>query len=200
MLKHSVALIAILAAAGACKKKESSTADKSAATSAGDKGAMKPAETKPAAPPPVVNAGPAPSNDKAMLGLELAPMGKWKPTWDAGAKVAKWENEDYMTGIGIRIVTDKLEGLADLKEAAPMMLQLGTPITKVVEEGKTPQGWWAIVENNDGKTTEMVYMQKLSGVQLVCSGNLTKRADPTSAGGIPKADVLTACESIKVKP
>jgi len=33
----------------------------------------------------------------------------------------------------------------------------------------------------------------------VCSGNLTPRKDATSAGGLKKEEVLTACGSIKVK-
>jgi hypothetical protein len=43
------------------------------------------------------------------------------------------------------------------------------------------------------------YTQKFTDSQLVCSGNLTPRKDPTSAGGIKKEEVLTAFESIKVK-
>jgi hypothetical protein len=196
MLKHGIAMFAILVAIG-CGKKQDGEADKAAKPS--DKSTTAPAD-KPVAEPPAVPTGPEPSASKEMLGLELAPMGAWKPTWDADAKVAKWENEDYMTGIVIRIVKDKLDTIDDLKEAAPMMMQLGTAITKVVEENKTPKGWYAIVEDNDGKTTEMVYIQKFGGTQLVCSGNLTKRKDPTSAGGITKDEVIKACESIKVKP
>ena len=80
-----------------------------------------------------------------------------------------------------------------------MMMQIGTAITKVVEEKKTAKGWYAIVESNEGKTTEMLYIQKFGTKQLVCSGNMTKRKDPTSAGGITKEEITKACESIKVK-
>jgi len=141
MLKHTLVAIAFLGAI-ACSKKsdDAKPADKPVA----DKPADKPVEQ-----PAPVPSGPEPDDTKEMMNLELAPMGAWKPTWDADAKVAKWENDDYMTGIVIRIVKDKLDTIDDLKEAAPMMMQIGTAITKVVEEKKTAKGWYAIVESNE---------------------------------------------------
>ncbi len=198
MLKTGLVVLSILTAAAGCGKKD---ADKS---TAGDKPATgdKPAAgdpPKPAAPTLPVNKG-TPSKDKDMLGLDLAPIGNWKPEWDVDAKVAKWSNEEYMTGIVIRIVKDKLDTIDDLKSEAPMMMQLGTAVTKVVEQQATPMGWYAIVESDEGKNTTMVYIQKYEGgTQIVCSGNLTPRKDPTSAGGITKEEVTKACESIKVK-
>ncbi|MBA3396516.1 MAG: hypothetical protein H0T89_28050 [Deltaproteobacteria bacterium] len=199
MLKHAVLVTSILLAMTACKKKEDKGTPATTETgSAGSAGAGTTA-AKPAEPAAAVNPG-TPSKDKDMLGLDLAPMGAWKPVWDPDAKVAKWENEGYMTGIVIRIVKDKLDNMEDLKSAAPMMMQLGTAVSKVVEEQKTPKGWWAIVETDEGKSTHMVYIQKYEGdAQLVCSGNLTKRVDATSAGGITKEEVIQACESIKIK-
>jgi len=181
-----VALVVLVVAA--CKGKDSAKTNEPVAAKPTDKPAV------------AVNPGPSPSKDKEMLGLDLAPMGAWKPTWDADAKVAKWENDNYMTAIVIRIVSDKLDSIDDLKEAAPSMMQLGTAVTKVVEQATTPKGWWAIVETDEGKSTNMVYVQKFKDAQLVCSGNLTPRKDPTSAGGLKKDEVLTACDSIKVKP
>lgn len=199
MTKHALLAIALLAPVGCSDKKpEANQTSATKPTMDSPKpGTDKPAD-KPVAPPPTPS-GPEPDDTKEMMNLVLAPMGKWKPTWDADAKVAKWENDDYMTGIVIRIVKDKLDTIDDLKEAAPMMMQLGTAITKVVEEKKTDKGWYAIVEDDGGKTTEMVYIRKLGSKQLVCSGNLTRRADPTSAGGIKKEEVVKACESIQVK-
>ncbi len=193
MLKHGILAIALVASISCSKKSNGSdhAADKPSATTAAD---------KPAAPaPPPAPSGPEPDATKEMMGLDLPPMGAWKPTWDADAKVAKWENEGYMTGIVIRIVSDKLDTIDDLKEAAPMMMQVGTAITKVVEQNKTAKGWYAIVQHDEGKLTEMLYIQKFGAKQLVCSGNLTPRKDPTSSGGITKDEVLKACESIKVK-
>jgi hypothetical protein len=141
-----------------------------------------------------VPAGPVASDDKEFLGLELAPVGAWKPAWDPDAKVAKWENEDYMFSIVIRVVTDKLDTVDELKAAAPMMMQLGTAIDKVVEEQKTDKGWYAVVES--GGQTEIVYMQKYGASQIVCSANLTKQ---DLGSTIDKADALKACESIKIK-
>ncbi|MBS1124161.1 MAG: hypothetical protein H6Q90_6389 [Deltaproteobacteria bacterium] len=208
MLKHGLTMFSILVAIAGCGKKQETQGETPAVAkpSTDDKATANtppPADKVVAEPTPApapVPTGPAPSETKDMLGLELKPMGAWKPTWDADAKVAKWENEAYMTGIVIRIVKDKLDTIDDLKEAAPMMMQLGTAITKVVEEKKTDKGWYAIVEDDGGKTTEMVYIQKFGGTQLVCSGNVTKRKDEMSAGGIKKEEVIKACESIKVKP
>jgi len=198
MLKSSVLLLALLTSAAACGKKEGDKAagDKPAT---GDKVAEDKPAAKPADPGPAPNPGPSPNKDKEFLGLELAPMGDWKPEWDPDAKVAKWSHDEYMTGIVIRIVKDKLDNVEDLKSEAPMMMQLGTAITKVIEEGKGKLGWWAIVESDEGKNTTMIYVQKYTDAQIVCSGNLTPRKDPTSAGGITKDEVMTACESVKVK-
>lgn len=193
MLKHGILAIALVASI-ACSKK-SNESDPTAAKPSATTAANKPVEPT----PPPAPSGPEPDATKEMMGLDLAPMGAWKPTWDADAKVAKWENEDYMTGIVIRIVSDKLDTIDDLKEAAPMMMQVGTAITNVVEQAKTPKGWYAIVTDDEGKKTEMLYIQKFGSKQLVCSGNLTPRKDPTSSGGITKDEVLKACESIKVK-
>ena len=192
MVKHGILAIALLASISCSKK--SNQSEHGAATPTATTTAGKAAEPTPPAP-----SGPEPDATKEMMGLDLPPMGAWKPTWDADAKVAKWENEGYMTGIVIRIVSDKLDTIDDLKEAAPMMMQVGTAITKVVEQNKTAKGWYAIVDHDEGKHTEMLYIQKFGSKQLVCSGNLTPRKDPTSAGGITKDEVLKACESIKVK-
>ncbi len=207
MLKSSVVILALLTSAAGCGAKDG---DKPAGDKpAGDKPATadkvaedKPAEksvTKGRGTGPSTNLGPSPAKDKEFLGLELPPMGAWKPEWDPDAKVAKWSNDDYMTGIVIRIVKDQLDNVDDLKTEAPMMMQLGTAITKIVEEGKGKLGWWAIVESDEGKNTTMIYVQKYADAQIVCSGNLTPRKDPTSAGGITKDEVMKACESVKVK-
>lgn len=199
MVKTGLVVLSFLTAVAGCGKKEGDKPadDKPAAT--GDKPAAGDPPAKPAAPALPVNKG-TPNKDKEMLNLELAPMGNWKPEWDADAKVAKWSHDEYMTGIVIRIVKDKLDNADDLKNEAPMMMQLGSAITKIVEEKTTPMGWYAIVERDDGKNTTMVYIQKYEGgTQIVCSGNLTPRVDATSAGGITKEEVITACESIKAK-
>jgi hypothetical protein len=209
MMKQTLAAVVLVVAVGACKKKDADAPTPAATKPADDKPAAdnpaveKPAEpaakpAEPAAPPAA--AGPEANDTKDFLGLELPPMGAWKPVWDPDAKVAKWENDEYMTGIVIRIVKDKLDTIDDLKEAAPMMMQLGTAITAVVETKTTDKGWYAIVNDDEGKNTEMVYVRKFGGSQIVCSGNTTPRKDPTSVGGIKKEEIIKACESVKVKP
>jgi hypothetical protein len=98
-----------------------------------------------------------------------------------------------MSSIVIRVVSDKLENIEDLKSAAPMMMQLGSAITKVDEEKKTDKGWYAIVERE--KVVEMVYVRQL-GATVVCSGNLTKE---DLGKQLTKDDVIKACEAFSVK-
>jgi len=140
-------------------------------------------------PPP---SGPGLHEAKDMLGLQLKPFGKWKPVWDAEAKVAKWANDKFINAIVIRLVDEKLDTIDDLKKAAPNMMQLGSDITKIVKKKKTPKGWWAVVKRD--KETEFVYIQKHDEKQLVCSANLTKKK-----GSIPQKLAMKACGSIKVK-
>jgi hypothetical protein len=147
-------------------------------------------------PPPPAPTGPEPSESKEMLGLKLAKVGKWKPVWDADQKYVRWENPKYlMSGILVRISRDKLDSMDDLKEAAPMNMQLGSAITKVDEEKKTSKGWYAVVERD--KETDFVYIQKYGSKTLLCSANMTKGS--ALVGNIPKKDALKACDSIKVK-
>ena len=203
MTKMTTIAFLLLATAGACSKKPDSAP--AAATKPTDSPTGAPAvavpvvAAKPAAAPAPAATGPAADETKEFLGLVLAPMGKWKPTWDGDAKVAKWENEEYMTSIVVRVVKDKLDTIDDLKEAAPMMMQLGTAITKVDETNKTDKGWYAVVTDDEGKNNEMVYVRKFGSSQIVCSGNTTKRKDAMSAGGITKEEITKACESLKVK-
>ena len=205
-MKKTLAVALLVITAAACSKKtdDPTPAAKPAAAAADDK-ADKSATPPPAAAAapvavPAAAAGPAADESKEFLGLVLPPMGKWKPTWDADAKVAKWENDAFMTGIVIRIVKDKLDTIDDLKEAGPMMMQLGTTITGVVETKTSDKGWYAIVnDGDDGKNVEMVYIRKFGDSQIVCSGNVTPRKDEMSVGGIKKEEIIKACESVTVK-
>jgi hypothetical protein len=139
--------------------------------------------------------GPSAGDDKEFLGLDLKAMGSWKPKWDADAKVAKWEDEDFEYSIVNRVVKEKLESIDDLKSEAGMMMQLGSAITKVSEEKKTDKGWYAVVEREAG-TSDLIYVRKFGGAQVVCSANL-KKADLGKT--IAKADALKACESLALK-
>jgi hypothetical protein len=139
--------------------------------------------------------GPSAGDDKEFLGLDMKAMGSWKPKWDADAKVAKWEDEDFEYSIVNRVVKEKLESIDDLKTEAGMMMQLGSAITKVSEEKKTDKGWYAVVEREAG-TSDLIYVRKFGGAQVVCSANL-KKADLGKT--IAKADALKACESLALK-
>jgi len=195
MYRYALAVLVILTVAlMGCEKKDTPDPTQPAPkeTTRTDTTAKAPAPVPKPEPAPAP-AGPEPSNDKEMLGLDLKGFGPWKPVWDPDAKVAKWENDDVMTGIVIRLVSDKLDNVDDLKSAAPMMMQLGSAITKVEEEKKTDKGWYAVVMREDVK--ELVYMQKFGSKQIVCSANLTK----SDMGTIKKEDALKACNSIDVK-
>lgn len=150
-------------------------------------------EDKPAEPA----AGPNdPSNDKEFLGLNLPPMGDWKPAWDPDAKVAKWEHDDHMSGIIIRVVTDKLDSMDDLKAAAPMMMQVGTAISNVDEDvTKTDKGWWTVVSYDEGKLQAFLYVRKFGASTVVCSADLKS----SMGEGIKKDDAMKACESFDLK-
>jgi hypothetical protein len=193
-----VTALGLSLAATACgKKTETAPAADDKTKPADDKAAPtadKPTEAPKAAP------GPSADASKEFLGLELPPMGDWKPVWDPDAKVAKWENDNYMTGIVIRIVKDKLDSVDDLKEAAPMMMQVGTAINDIVENKTTDKGWYTVATYDDKKSTVFLYIRKFGDSQVVCSANITPVAEgQMGAGGIKKEDAMKACESFKPK-
>ncbi|HEY4057577.1 MAG TPA: hypothetical protein VGM39_13255 [Kofleriaceae bacterium] len=197
--KLFVAALGLSLAFTACSKKTETTKTDDKAAPVADKPTDKPAD-KPADPPPPAPSGPSADESKEYLGLDLQPFGKWKTEWDPDAKVAKWTNDDLMTGIVIRVVKDKLDTVDDLKEAAPMMMQVGTAITAVTENKTTDKGWYSVSTYDDGKSTVFLYVRKFGGSQIVCSANITpvKEGD-MGAGGIKKEDAMKACESVKPK-
>ena len=151
------------------------------------------AEEPPEPPKPT---GPQPSNDKEFLGLDLQPVDGWTPEWDADAKVAKWSNEEFFSGIVIRVVGDKLTSMDELKAAAPMMMQVGTAISSVTKDvQKTDQGWWTVVKYDDDKGEVYLNIAEVNGVTVVCSANLgSSMGDPISEELAHKA-----CSSYKLK-
>ena len=186
----------------ACDKKadEKKTDDKKAdAKKTDDKADAKKTDDKADAPvaAPAVPTGPQPSNDKEFLGLDLQPLeGDWKPEWDPDAKVAKWSHEDRFSGIVIRVVSDKLTNMDELKAAAPMMMQIGTAISSVTKDvQKTDNGWWTVVKYDDDSSEVYLNVRDINGVTVVCSAGLTSSmGDPISEETAHKA-----CESYKLK-
>jgi hypothetical protein len=145
---------------------------------------------------PPAPTGPQPSNDKEFLGLDLQPVDGWTPEWDADAKVAKWVNEEIFYGIVIRVVSDKLTSMDELKAAAPMMMQVGTAISSVTKDvQKTEQGWWTVVKYDDDKGEVYLNIAEINGTTVVCSANLG------SGMGDPITEELAhkACSSYKLK-
>jgi hypothetical protein len=184
----------------ACDKKDDAKKDDAKKTDDAKKDDAKkveeaaPEEAKPEEPP--APTGPQPSNDKEFLGLDLQPVDGWTPEWDADAKVAKWVNEDIFYGIVIRVVSDKLTSMDELKAAAPMMMQVGTAISSVTKDvQKTDQGWWTVVKYDDDKGEVYLNVAEINGVTVVCSANL----------GSGMGDAITeelahkACSSYKLK-
>lgn len=179
----------------ACDKKDDAKKDDAKKDDA--KKDVKADEAKPEEPPePPAPTGPQPSNDKEFLGLDLQPVDGWTPEWDADAKVAKWANDDFFSGIIIRVVSDKLTSMDELKAAAPMMMQVGTAISSVTKDvQKTDQGWWAVVKYDDDKGEVYLNVADINGVTVVCSANLgSSMGDPISEELAHKA-----CSSYKLK-
>jgi hypothetical protein len=190
-----------LAAAG-CQGNTSTTktdssdkpSDTTKATTSSSGAAAQPDKASTGKPAPKAD-GPSASEDKEFLGLDLPAMGAWKPVWDPDAKVAKWSNEESMVAIVNRIVTDKLDSVDDLKEAAPMMMQLGTAITKVDEDKKTDKGWYAVVERGE-KSVDLVYVRHFGASTVVCAASIA----PQDLGkALTKDEVIKACESMTLK-
>ena len=94
--------------------------------------------------------------------------------------------------------TTKLANMDDLKKAAPMMTDVGTAITKVVSPPKkTERGWYTVVESDEGKAENFVYVTELpSKKTLVCSAVVKSGS---GMGGVTVADALAACDSIRPK-
>ncbi|PRP94261.1 hypothetical protein [Enhygromyxa salina] len=141
--------------------------------------------------------GPQPSNDKDFLGLDLQPLDDaWQPEWDADAKVAKWSNDEFFSGIIIRVVDDKLTNMDELKAAAPMMMQVGTAISSVTKDMQTTdQGWWTVVKYDDDKGEVYLNIADVNGVTVVCSANLGS----SMGEAIPEELAHRACSSYKIK-
>lgn len=181
------------------KKAESKKADAKADAKAADVKAADAKEAVDEAPPPeeaVAPTGPQPSNDKEFLGLELEPQGDWKPEWDADAKVAKWVHDDFMSGIIIRVVSDSLTNMDELKAAAPMMMQVGTAISSVTTDKQdTERGWSTVVKYDDDKGEVYLDIAVINGVTVVCSANL----DSSMGEAIKLETAQKACSSYRLK-
>jgi hypothetical protein len=177
----------------ACDKKD----DKKADDKADDKKAddKKADEVKPQEAP-AEPTGPRPSNDQEFLGLDLQPQGDWKPEWDADAHVAKWTHDDHFSGIVIRVVSDKLTNMDDLRAAAPMMMQVGTALSSVTKDKQdTDKGWWTVVKYDDDNAEVYLNIREINGVTVVCSASMSsKMGDP-----IPEETAHQACESYTLK-
>lgn len=156
-----------------CDKKEDKKADAKKDDATKDDATKAVEATPPPKEEPPAPTGPQPSNDKEFLGLDLQPQGDWKPEWDADAKVAKWVHDDFMSGIIIRVVGDKLTNMDELKAAAPMMMQVGTAISSVTTDKQdTERGWSTVVKYDDDKGEVYLDIAVINGVTVVCSANL----------------------------
>jgi hypothetical protein len=166
--------------------------------------------TSPVAPLPsssAVAAAPAASGanpcEAKVPGVVLKKVGAWVPHWDDGAG-CEWSKEGLFWGIHLRLfpgsldTKDKLTTIDDLKGAAPMMTEIGTSITKVLRPPtKTAKGWHTLVQSNEGKSENFVYVQPLGSKTLVCAAVVKSDND---MGGVPEQEAIAACDSIVPKP
>ena len=148
-----------------------------------------PAKKDEPAPAPT---GPSADRDKDYLGLVMKPFGDWKTEWDADQHTAKWTREDS-SSIMVRIETEKYDSTDDIKEEAPMMPQLGSAVTKVLEEKKAAVGFYAIVQR-EPDTKDLVYVRKFGSANVICSANLKK--DELNPKTITTDEAIKACESL----
>jgi hypothetical protein len=148
-----------------------------------------PAKKDDPAPTPT---GPSADRDKEYLGLVMKPFGDWKTEWDGDQHTAKWTREDSFS-IMVRIETEKYDSVDDIKEEAPMMPQLGSAVTKVLEEKKTAVGFYAIVQR-EPDTKDLVYVRKFGSSNVICSANLKK--DELNPKTITTDEAMKACESL----
>ena len=137
-----------------------------------------------------------------MPGIELKAVGLWVPKWDDGAG-CEWSKEGEFWGIHVRYFPngldskDKLANIDDLKSAAPMMTEIGTAVTKVIRPSKkTANGWYTVVESNEGQSQNFIYVQGLGSKTLVCSATVKSANDMGGgsghAGSIALASALCA--------
>jgi hypothetical protein len=152
---------------------------------------------------PVASSGQSNPCEAKVPGIELKAVGLWVPKWDDAAG-CEWSKEGEFWGIHVRYFPnsldskDKLANIDDLKSAAPMMTEIGTAVTKVIRPSKkTANGWFTVVESNEGQSQNFIYVQALGSKTLVCSATVKSAND---MGGVPVEDALAACESIKPKP
>lgn len=193
------ALALVLAAASGCdEKSEGSSAETKAAKGDGPKTtdqAGKKTDDPKTAPAPTKDDGPSADRDKEYFGLDMKPMGTWKTEFDADQHTAKWVREDSFS-IMVRVENEKFDTVDDIKEEAPMMPQLGTAVTKVLEEKKTKVGFYAIVEREPG-TKDLFYVRKFGASTVICSANL--KQDELNPKVITKDEALAACESLSLE-
>ena len=93
----------------------------------------------------------------------------------------------------VRIESEKYDSVDDIKEEAPMMPQLGTAVTKVLEEKKTAVGFYAIVQR-EPDTKDLIYVRKFGSPNVICSANLKK--DELNPKTITTDEAVKACESL----
>jgi hypothetical protein len=122
----------------------------------------------------------------------MKPFGDWKTEWDADQHTAKWTREDSFC-IMVRIEMEKYDSVDDIKEEAPMMPQLGSAVTKVLEDKRTPLGFYAIVQR-EPDTKDLVYVRKFGSSNVICSANLKK--DEMNPKTITTDEAVKACESL----
>ncbi len=146
-------------------------------------------------PAPAKDDGPSADRDKDYLGLDMKPMGTWKTEWDGDQHTAKWIREDSFS-IMVRVESESFESVEDIKTEAPMMPQLGSAVTKVLEDKKTKVGLYAIVEREPG-TKDLFYVRKFGASTVICSANL--KQDELNPKVITKDEAIAACESLALK-
>jgi hypothetical protein len=139
------------------------------------------------------------SDSKPMYGLDLQPLNGWTPVAQDEAQYAHWEKKDAFFGVHVHLLKDKLDTYEQFQEAAPMMSEVGTAITKVKASPRTTsKGWWVVVVSDEGKSEEFIYLQKHGDRRVLCSAQL--KTETTGATEVTSDVALALCESLRPKP
>ncbi len=175
------AVTAMMAAASAAAPAEAKPAEGKPAEGEAKPEDGKPAEAKPAAV-------------EEMFGLKLKPLGKWKPAWDADAKIARWENPKFAKPVEVYMLVEKIADFKELKGKGESLVFLGTKINKIAKKKKTKNGFWAEVRRK--KEKDLVFVQNFGDQQFACVASLTK-AKGKKGMPIKRKMALKLCNGIQ---
>ncbi|HOD82267.1 MAG: WD domain, G-beta repeat [Planctomycetes bacterium ADurb.Bin126] len=138
----------------------------------------------------------APDPSRPMCNLWVEPVGDWLPLWYQETKVVCWDNTSYWSKVSVRVEAGDLDDVEALGRVARKHPELEGPIVKVLQQKRTPSGWYAVIQSAGGKKTQLVYVRKMRGRTVTCWARLDK--PPNELPAIPPADAIRLAESLQL--